>query len=563
MKKNSLMVLSLVTVCSLITACNKSKKQERDETGKVIVNCWINEGNKFQDISKDSIWKQIEEKCGVNLQISGTTHNETYYTTLNPKVNTGEIPDLIFSVPSAQGNAYNNWVNQDLLWNYDELLAQRPSEYKYLRKIFESNNYRNIRYGDNMHTMLPYFNERSGWTIYYRADWLVNVGYYQTTTDPNSNEEVPLLDENGKKIARVPLTMDEFEDVMIKFTENDPDGNGKKDTCGLSPGSTMTWFNPLFHAFDVTTDYDIDENGEPTYQYLQPQFKNFLVWANSMYKRGCIDSQFASNVANTDDRNKFYNGHSGILITNGSSHVQWVVKGAENVYGRGVVVVGPAPIGTKNIGVEGKHGFSDWGGWWGGFSISKDCADPHAVMRFLDYINSPEGNALFHYGVKGKHYDLDEEGNVVPNIDERDGEPLDTFYSVPNAEGDREPIGLHQLGNHFQTIIEWNEDESEFHYVPDDSSIPEEYKEYFHETININKVRSSKLVNVTCWPSAYSKRMKKIEDYTNSFGINAISGKKNLTSDWDNMLNYIDQNTYEWSAVKKMIKEVARNCGII
>ena len=549
MKAKNLLILSTVAVCALATACAKSNEPERDETGKVIVTCWINEGNKFEGATKDSILKQIEETCGVNLKISGATHNSDYYTTLNPKVNTGEIPDIIFTVPSGQGNGYNNWINQDLIWNYDELLAEKPGEYKYLEAIFNSNVYKNIQYGENMHTLLPFMSERSGWTIYYRADWLINIGYY--------------TEVDGVKVAKPPVNMDEFQDVMMKFTKNDPDGNGKDDTYALSPGGTPTWFNPLFHAFGVTTDYDLDANNNPVYQYLQPEYKNFLVWANDMYQKGYIDPQFAGNTPNTDDRNKFYTGRSGILITNGLSHVQWVVKGAENVFGKCCVTVGPAPVGTTNIGVPGAHGFSDWGGWWGGFSISKIAKDPHAILKFLNYINGPEGNALFHYGVLGKHYDLGPNGEVIPNIEERDGEPIDTFYSVSDQNGDKNPAGLHQIGDHFQRVLKWNEDETEFISLPDESSIPYEYKDYFRKTIELNSLTTSRLVNVTCWPGAYVTKMKKVEDAAQTYAIKAISGKLNLTSDWDNLMNQVEQKSYEWSKIQQMIKDVARNCGII
>ena len=152
---------------------------------------------------------------------------------------------------------------------------------------------------------------------------------------------------------------------------------------------------------------------------------------------------------------------------------------------------------------------------------------------------------------------------MVPNIDERDGEPIDTFYSVSDENGDKNPTGTHQIGSHFQSIIKWDSEEKTFKYVADDSSIPVEYRDYFHETIDINTLRSSRLINVTCWPSAYVTKMKKVEDAAASYAIKAISGKSNLTTDWDGLLDQVEQRSYEWSKIKVMIKEVARNCGII
>ena len=57
--------------------------------------------------------------------------------------------------------------------------------------------------------------------------------------------------------------------------------------------------------------------------------------------------------------------------------------------------------------------------------------------------------------------------------------------------------------------------------------------------------------------------MNRIEDETNTYAINAIMGTSNLTSDYDAMLTKLEGKTFDWSNVKKMIEEVARNAGII
>lgn len=522
-----------------LSSCGRGQSTE-DDTGKTYIHCWINEGNKYEGAKKDSILKSIEDKCGINLQVTGTTHNDTYYTTLNPKINTGEMLDIVFTVPTAQGDGYNEWIDQGLLCDYDTLMAEKPGEYPYLEALFASDDYKNIQFGDGLHTMIPFITSRNSWTIYYRADWLKEIGY--TTTN-----------EAGEEIARAPVNMDEFQDVMIKFKEKHP------KTYPLSPGNSASWLNPLYHAFGCTTDYDIID-GEVTHHYLQPEYKEFLEWAADMRSQGLIDPQFGTNNNNLD-RDKFYEGKSGILITNGESHVQWVVNGVERIHGKGTVCVGPAPVGTKTIGKEGCGGFSDWGGWWGGFSLSSQCKDKHAVMRFFDYILSPEGNNLFHFGVEGKHYDKvgDE---IVPNLEGRYEEPEGTFYTVDVDNGRKEPVGMHELGSHFQGKVDWVSD-TKFTFTPDNTSIPVQYKEYFDETVRLNTVVTSKLTNVTGWPSSYMTKMNKVEDACNTYTIQAITGKKNLTTDYEALLKTIEKTTYEWSSIKRMIKEVARNLGII
>mgnify|MGYP003322385149 CR=1 FL=1 len=61
-------------------------------------------------------------------------------------INTGDIPDVIFTVPSSSIKAYNNWIEQDLFWNIDELFAEKPGEYSYLEALFDSAQYNNITF---------------------------------------------------------------------------------------------------------------------------------------------------------------------------------------------------------------------------------------------------------------------------------------------------------------------------------------------------------------------------------------------------------------------------------
>ena len=536
--KTNLCLIVLPAIFGIsLTACSGGQAQ-KDETGKSYIHCWINEGQKYEGAKKDSILKQIEDLCNVNLQVTGATHNDTYYTTLSPKINTGEMIDIIFTVPTAQGDGYNEWIEQGLLCDFDTLMAEKPGEYPYLEALFESDQYKNIQFGDGLHTMIPFITSRNSWTIYYRADWLKEVGYTQVV--------------DGQTVARVPTTMDEFQDVMVKFKAAHP------DTYPLSPGGSSSWLNPLYHAFGCTTDYDII-NGEVTHHYLQPEYKNFLQWAQDMCAQGLIDPNFGVNNNNLD-RTKFYEGNSGILITNGESHVQWVVNGVEQIHGKGTVAVGPAPVGTATIGKDGVGGFSDWGGWWGGFSLSTECADKHAAMKFFNYIVGPEGNNLFHNGVEGVHYDM-VDGKVVPNVNNRYDEPEGTFYTVDVGDGRKEPVGMHELGSHFQGYLKWTSN-TEFKFVPDNTSIPAQYKGYYDDTVRLNTTVSSHLTNVTGWPSSYLTKMRKIEDACNVYTIDVIAGRKNLTTDYQALLDRIEQPTYEWTAVKRMILEVASKLGI-
>ena len=41
---------------------------------------FVNNGDKFDGVSKDRIWTKLEEKAGVELKFNGTAHSSSYYT---------------------------------------------------------------------------------------------------------------------------------------------------------------------------------------------------------------------------------------------------------------------------------------------------------------------------------------------------------------------------------------------------------------------------------------------------------------------------------------------------
>lgn len=547
-RKIILPLLILVSLFSLSSCDNGEEEELVDESGKSVIRIFMNGGNEYDGRKKDSVWLKIEEEANVSLRIEGATHNSDYYQTLNPMINTGDIPDVVFTVPSSSGKAYNNWIEQDLFWNIDELIAEKPGEYPYIEALLSSEQYKNITYGEGAHTMIPYITSNSGWGIYYRSDWLINVGYKETL-------------EDGSVVAKTPKTIEEFQEVLKLFTENDPDGDGQKDTWGISPMGETFYLNPLYHAFGVTPDYDLDSKGNPTYMYMQPEFKNFLSWFNDMYNKGYVDPDFPTNKNNAD-REKFFEEKVGILITNAETHVTWIGNSADKAFGPGNITFGDAPIGTKNLGKEGAQGFSDWGGWWGGYSISKDCHDPHAALRLFNYLYSPEGLLTRCYGIEGTHYKV-ENGEIIPLIDGRNNEPEGSFVSCIQENGSSLPTGYYKLGSSFSGNFVWNNDFTKISSKIEAKFIDLRYVDLIELGVRKNTLCTSKLTNVTGFYASYATKMSKIEDELNIYAIEAMLGRKNLTSDYDALMTKLEGKNYDWSGVSRMILEVARNAGVI
>ncbi len=554
MKKCVKILLAAMLAIVMVAGGTACKDDKGEDTKKDVLRVFTYSGQEFEAVSMDSVMKAIEEKVGVRISMEGATA-EDYYTKLTPMISTGDFPDLIWTDPENSYGAFQEWSKpeQDILWNLDQLLIGNEDRYPYLTKLIYSNQYKNIMYHGG-HYIVPAVQTSTAWAIYYRADWLEAIGF---------------VDENGK--AKAPVTLDEFEQVMKGFS-----GKGKFDdkeatTYGISPNTANFYVNPLYGAFGITPDWDITESGEVSYMYAREEFKPYLQWMNAMFKKGYIEPTFFQNTGFTD-RDSWRNGRVGCIMTNGEGHMEWVVGDFENNQGAGKVIVGPPLLGTGNVstdtgcvlGVAGERGYSNWGGYYGGYSITKDTKDPYKALDFLEYIVSPEGSTLRLYGIEGSHYDIDADGRVIPNVEGRQSERVNYFGDVTNVDGTTSPAGLHDMGSRFGYAVDWDHFEAtgEIAIATDIGSLFPRYSDLVQSALGYTQyLQTSRLNNVTAFPSTIDLKKAEVMNISSQFINKAIIGSVNLTTDWDKMIQ--DLNSAGYAQVKAVMQETALELGII
>lgn len=199
-----------------------------------------------------------------------------YEDILSMKLASGEIPDLI---KMNTYSAAQRYMSQGILASFNEDFVKKnaPNLYAtyegmvpgYFKKygVMNGKNY----YINNLKDK-PYQNRP---VPIYRGDWLKKMGY-----------------------TSYPKTLKEFEEVMYKFANNDPDGNGKKDTYGLS----YTGIYAVFGAFGFIPRSDDkklspvvrwqERDGKLVYTAIQPEIKEALAMLNKWFKDGVIDPEF-------------------------------------------------------------------------------------------------------------------------------------------------------------------------------------------------------------------------------------------------------------------------------
>ena len=87
------------------------------------------------------------------------------------------------------------------------------------------------------------------------------------------------------------MTLAECEEVFYKMANEDPDGNGVKDTYALS----NTGLLPIYGAFGAIPDRWVDDGeGNLIYGAVHPGMKDALTLLAKWYKDGLIDPEFVT-----------------------------------------------------------------------------------------------------------------------------------------------------------------------------------------------------------------------------------------------------------------------------
>ncbi|QGG55785.1 extracellular solute-binding protein [Paenibacillus sp. B01] len=347
--------------------------------------------------------RYVERKFNVDLDL-WNLENNNYEALLDLKLAQGAIPDL-FRIRQPQ----------DLLkYERQGVLAEIPKEAleKYapnLMKAIRENapHYQDYGVIDGRYYGIPVINPTNVYRIpvVYRQDWLDKLG------------------------LEVPDTLAEFEKVMYAFAHDDPDGNGKKDTYGLS----REGMNVVFGAFGqiVFADqlYFGEKDGELAVGALQPEMKEALRLLRKWYRDGVIDPEFITGENKGGYKHlshSFINGTIG--MTSMGNYYHWVQEGdylAWNLNGQ--LSPAAAAFNAKELsaaypearisfgrpvqGPEGKRGSQAYDMLMSFMAIGADAVrEPgklEMILRILDDVSAnpdPDEAATLKYGIEGTHW---------------------------------------------------------------------------------------------------------------------------------------------------------------
>ncbi len=249
---------------------------------------------------EDGTWGELrfEEIFGVDVQIIRATDDSQK----NTLYASGNVPDYI-DLGSASMSAVASLNDQGIIAPIPmELIREHMPRY-YAMCTADDPMFFDYAKIDGEVMAIPRYSATDpvplGAAI--RADWLKAVG-----------------------IDKVPETLEELEAAFVAFRENDPDGNGQKDTYALTAaggenGTAVTryLFPSIFAAYNVNPYiWQVNGAGELQFGFTTEAFKEALKTLRRWYEMELIDPEFVTDLhrnSGADVTLKFATGRTGYM----------------------------------------------------------------------------------------------------------------------------------------------------------------------------------------------------------------------------------------------------------
>lgn len=391
MKKRITALLLVMTLVFGIAGCggNETAKDELTSDGKLKLSVFMWDLDTLGS-GNDPIYDKLSEKFKVEFEPVTATYAQ-WREKLNLLFASGDIPDF-FICAGTEDVQYKKWIKEGFLLPISDFVTE--DKYPNLYKTI--NMYNDILpVTEGKHYGLPIqngeanengvINKHSFWI---RKDWVENLG------------------------LKLPTTTDELYEVAKAFTENDPDGDGKKDTYGLTSGGVW-WMYPMINSFN-TSYYNFykDDSGKLMPEATTDNMKTAIEYLHKMYKEGILDPDF---VVNTQEQvyEKFITHKVGIFPDGMGAVYNQIFDKFESAYpGTNAkdyfthLEILEGPYGTRRI--DGNLAFFCMACIRGDVSETKR----DTILNILEYMLTEEGCELFEHGVEGVHFTKENEKYV-------------------------------------------------------------------------------------------------------------------------------------------------------
>jgi putative aldouronate transport system substrate-binding protein len=201
----------------------------------------------------------------------------------------------------------------------------------------------------------------------------------------------------------VPTDTESFYNVMKAFTKDDPNKNGKADTLGLTIlMDGFGTFEGIFSAFGFSNSAPIILNKTVTSYIKHPNFLKSIEYLRRLYNEGLMEPDFVS-IPQMKAWEKLWTGVTGATCWSPVGPLNnWLARYTETVKPEmtAIILSGPDSKATVYNRLSSSY-----------YGISSTCKYPEEAMRLANYFSTPAGDELLYLGVKGVHFDWDDQAS--------------------------------------------------------------------------------------------------------------------------------------------------------
>lgn len=388
----------------------------------------------------------------VNLPASG------YADKLGAMLLSGEIPDLIYF---QGGDA--TMAEQGILENWNDWLPKTT----YLKDALYPHNKARLQ---NYPYLLYVFPPRVSQPVV-RTDWLSRTG------------------------ITAPKTTDDYVKLFKAIKDGNFGGVGSAQTYGLTAPGNMDEVDSIFNqAFGVSASWMKDDNGKWISSKVSAQEKAKIAFYASLREQGLLDPEYITTKWDTKE-DKFYSGRVGVIFSSSAENVD-VYAGKmrqANAAANPTLTLLPPPQGPGGQGLSAVDVSKETRG----FAIATTSKHKEEVVKFLDFVASPEGQAIERLGFEGEQY-TKEGGTIKPTP------KMSTWYA------------------RFIAASNWK--------APD-GLISDAAKQFL-----TNVAQSYKPDNAFIWPAEYATDLDSAENVYRAWTYKFISGQAKMDQ-WDQFVS--------------------------
>jgi putative aldouronate transport system substrate-binding protein len=221
---------------------------------------------------ENNIWtRTIENDLGIKVKNNWTVNGAQYDQKMNVAIASNDLPEFM----SLTATQFVQLVDNDQVMDLTGLVDKYASPL--LKEYLKSDGGLSLDTATikgklmGIPTMSSVLD--SSPILWIRMDWLKKLGLQE------------------------PKSMDELLKIIDAFTNQDPDGNGKKDTVGMLASKELWTGYPrlmgFFNGYHAYPNIWIkDSSGKLVYGGIQPEMKTALAQLQQLSKAGAMDQEF-------------------------------------------------------------------------------------------------------------------------------------------------------------------------------------------------------------------------------------------------------------------------------